>query len=72
MPDAPFSFRRYDPEHDEAALIDLFVRGGYVKEAVYRDAWPGGHGRVFDGIGYAILRRDWETGTTTPIDWSDL
>ena len=27
--------------------------------------------RLHDSVGYAILRRDWETGTTTPVNWAD-
>ena len=57
---------------DNIAMRKAFVRGGYVREAVYREAWPvAGEDRMLDGIGYAILRRDWESGTTTPVDWSE-
>lgn len=60
---------------DNVAMRRVFARGGYVREAVYREAWPapvpGAPDRVLDGIGYAILRRDWETGITTPVDWSE-
>ena len=28
----------------------------------YRRAWPDGQGRRHDSVGYAILRRDWQTG----------
>jgi RimJ/RimL family protein N-acetyltransferase len=55
---------------DNVAMRRAFLRAGYEQEAVYRQAWPGHDGTVHDGIGYAILRRDWETGTTTPVDWS--
>ncbi|HET9770895.1 MAG TPA: GNAT family protein [Acidimicrobiia bacterium] len=55
---------------DNVAMRRAFVRGGYVKEAVYRRAWPDGNGNYFDGIGYAVLRSDWESGTVTPVDWS--
>ncbi|MCT2583272.1 hypothetical protein [Actinophytocola gossypii] len=34
-----------------------------------REAWPGPDG-PYDSVGYAILRRDWRTGTTTPVDWT--
>jgi RimJ/RimL family protein N-acetyltransferase len=44
---------------------------GYVKEAHYRQAWPSLSGRVYDTIGYAILRTDWQAGTITPPDWND-
>ena len=52
---------------DNIAMRRCFVRGGYVQEAVYRRAWPDADGRLLDGIGYAILREDWESGTTTPV-----
>jgi RimJ/RimL family protein N-acetyltransferase len=55
---------------DNVAMRKAFLRAGYVQEAVYRQAWPGHDGTVHDGTGYAILRTDWETGTTTPVDWS--
>jgi RimJ/RimL family protein N-acetyltransferase len=46
-------------------------RNGYVKEAHYRQAWPGQDGSRHDGIGYAIHRSDWRSGTTTPVHWDD-
>lgn len=57
--------------HDNTAMRRAFLRGGYVQEAVYRRAWPDGNGNRLDGIGYAILRSDWESGTVTPVDWSE-
>lgn len=54
---------------DNAAMRKVFVRGGYVQEAVYRRAWPAADGRMMDGIGYAILRGDWESNATTPVRW---
>src|SRR3954464_79167 len=53
---------------DNVAMRKVFRRGGYVMEGVYRRAWPAGD-EYHDGIGYAILRSDWETGTTTPVDF---
>ncbi|MFF5333609.1 GNAT family N-acetyltransferase [Streptomyces sp. NPDC013181] len=54
---------------DNAAMRRTFRRCGYVKEAHYRDAWPAADGTVHDAVGYAILRRDWASGTTTIPDW---
>ena len=54
---------------DNIAMRKVFERGGYAQEAVYRSAWPGTGGEYFDGIGYAILRADWESGTITPVRW---
>jgi hypothetical protein len=49
-----------------------FLSCGYVKESHYRDGWPSVEdGNVHDGVGYAILRRDWVSGTTTLPDWDD-
>ena len=56
---------------DNVAMRRAFLRGGYVQEAVYRQAWPAGDGSRKDGIGYAILRSDWESGSTTPVVWDD-
>jgi RimJ/RimL family protein N-acetyltransferase len=56
---------------DNHGMRQVFRRCGYAKEAHYRDAWPGPDGAVYDAVGYAILRRDWLSGTTTPVDWDD-
>jgi RimJ/RimL family protein N-acetyltransferase len=55
---------------DNHAMRRVFAKAGYVKEAHYRDAWPA-HDGPHDSVGYAILRRDWETGTTTAVNWAD-
>jgi RimJ/RimL family protein N-acetyltransferase len=55
---------------DNHAMRRVLTKTGYVKEAHYRDAWPAAGG-PHDSIGYAILRRDWQTGTTTPVNWAD-
>ena len=55
---------------DNVAMRRVFERCGYVLEGVYRQAWPSSSGQ-HDGLGYAILRRDWETGSTTPVDWAE-
>ncbi|MFI5545390.1 GNAT family N-acetyltransferase [Streptomyces sp. NPDC051815] len=57
---------------DNTAMRRTFLRCGYVKEAHYRDGWPSADGTaVHDAVGYAILRRDWLTGTTTLPAWDD-
>ncbi len=56
---------------DNVAMRRALLRAGYVKESHYRDAWPGDGDTVHDAIGYAILRRDWLAGTTTPVHWDD-
>jgi RimJ/RimL family protein N-acetyltransferase len=56
---------------DNIAMRRTFRTCGYVKEAHYRQAWPAPDGTVYDAVGYAILRSDWESGTATPPEWAD-
>jgi RimJ/RimL family protein N-acetyltransferase len=56
---------------DNEAMRRTFRACGFAKEAHYRDAWSGPDGRAYDAVGYAILRRDWMTGTVTMPRWSD-
>ncbi|HEY0603692.1 MAG TPA: GNAT family N-acetyltransferase [Herpetosiphonaceae bacterium] len=56
---------------DNLAMRKTFRRCGYVKEAHYRSAWPTLDGARFDTIGYAILRQDWQSGTSTAVAWDD-
>lgn len=53
---------------DNLAMQRVFERCGYVREAHHRQAWPGSDGTVHDSFGYAILRQDWLSGGTTPVD----
>ena len=53
---------------DNEAMRRALRASGFVKEAHYRSAWHSEDGRR-DSIGYAILRTDWESGTTTPVKW---
>lgn len=57
---------------DNIAMRRVFQRCGWVKEAHYREAWPVAGGAPLASVAYAILRRDWETGATTPVEWDDL
>lgn len=57
--------------HDNLAMRRVLRRCGYVKESHYRASWPDGEGRLLDAVGYAILRGDWRTGTTTEVRWED-
>jgi RimJ/RimL family protein N-acetyltransferase len=56
---------------DNHAMRRTFRTCGYVKEAHYRQAWPAPDGTVYDAVGYAILRSDWQAGTVTPPPWAD-
>ena len=57
---------------DNIAMRRVFVRSGWVKEAHHREAWPVEGGDAKASIVYAVLRRDWDSGTITPVDWDDL
>lgn len=57
---------------DNIAMRKIFLRCGFLKEAHYREAWPVLAGAALASVAYAILRRDWETGTTTGFTWEDL
>ncbi|MBF8188955.1 GNAT family N-acetyltransferase [Nonomuraea sp. K274] len=56
---------------DNHAMRAVFRKSGYAKESHYREAWPAPDGSVHDSVGYAILRRDWLSGTVTPPNWQD-
>jgi RimJ/RimL family protein N-acetyltransferase len=53
---------------DNLAMRRVLERCGYVREAHHRQAWPGSDGSVHDSFGYAILRQDWLSGETTPVE----
>lgn len=53
---------------DNLAMQRVLERCGYVREAHYRQAWPGSNGSVHDSFGYAILRQDWLSGDITPVE----
>ena len=54
---------------DNTAMRRTFRRCGWVQEAYYREAWPVRDGAPLASVAYSVLRRDWETGTTTPVAW---
>ncbi|OIH92972.1 MULTISPECIES: GNAT family N-acetyltransferase [unclassified Curtobacterium] len=56
---------------DNTAMRRVFVRAGWVKEAHYREGWPVEGGTAVASVGYGVLRRDWESGETTPVPWDD-
>lgn len=57
---------------DNIAMRKTFIRAGFIKEAHYRLSWPTNDGGAVASVAYAILRQDWETGTTTWFEWNDL
>ncbi|MGJ4845967.1 GNAT family N-acetyltransferase [Leifsonia sp. Le1] len=54
---------------DNVAMRKTFEAAGYVKEAHYRDGWTTANEPPLDAVAYAILRRDWVSGVTTPVVW---
>ncbi|WP_105036549.1 GNAT family N-acetyltransferase [Cryobacterium aureum] len=56
---------------DNIAMRKSFRRAGFIQEACYRDGWPVPGGAPMTSVAYAILRRDWESGSTTPLEWDD-
>ena len=66
--------RRFEGQtrEDNVAMRRTFVRAGFVKEAHYREGWPVEGGTPLASVAYAVLRSDWETGTTTSIVWEDV
>jgi RimJ/RimL family protein N-acetyltransferase len=56
---------------DNVPMRRAFVRCGWLKEAHYREGWPVEGGPPVASVAYGILRRDWETGTVTPLVWDD-
>ena len=66
--------RRFEAQtrEDNVAMRRVLLRAGFVKEAHYREGWPVEDGPALASVAYAMLRRDWESGTTTPLVWDDL
>lgn len=54
---------------DNVPMLRTFQKAGWVKEAHYRRGWPVEGGEPLASVAYAILRHDWENGTTTPVPW---
>lgn len=54
---------------DNIAMRRTFVRCGWAQEAYYREGWPVEGRRPLASVAYSILRRDWESGTVTPVVW---
>lgn len=54
---------------DNVPMRRVFESARWVQEAYYREAWPVEGGDPVASVAYAILRRDWEHGTVTPLNW---
>lgn len=55
---------------DNQPMRRALARAGWQKESHWRRSWPAGDGTSRDGVGYAVLRVDWQAGTITPVDWA--
>lgn len=69
-----FPVRRFEgcTREDNLAMRRVFDACGWVKEAHHREAWPVTGSEPMDAVIYAVLRRDWESGTITPVRFDDL
>jgi RimJ/RimL family protein N-acetyltransferase len=67
------SVRRLEGQtrEDNVAMRRAFGRAGWVKEAHFREGWPVAGGPPLASVAYAVLRSDWQSGTTTPVPWDD-
>lgn len=54
---------------DNIAMRRVFARAGWVQEAYYREGWPVEGSHPVASVAYSVLRRDWESGTVTPLAW---
>ncbi|NRS49659.1 GNAT family N-acetyltransferase [Brevibacillus sp. HB2.2] len=53
--------------YDNFAMRKTFFNSGFVKESYNRRSWRQG-GQLFDSVGYAMIREDWENNTKTIIE----
>ncbi|MGP9694322.1 GNAT family N-acetyltransferase [Brachybacterium sp. AOP25-B2-12] len=69
-----FPVRRFEgcTREDNLAMRRVLTACGWVKEAHHREAWPVTGAEPMDAVNYAVLRRDWESGTITPVRFDDL
>lgn len=54
---------------DNLPMRRVFDKCSFLQEARHRRAWRVHDGTYFDAVGYAALRSDWLSGTTTPVVW---
>ncbi len=68
LPSEEWEYHSVPRVSKDEAMREVLLQCGYVKEAQYRAA---DEGQRYGTTGYAILKRDWASGTTTPVDWDD-
>lgn len=56
---------------DNYAMRRVLIVCGYIKEGHFRQSWPAEDGTLRDSVYYTILKKDWNSGTTTPVPWED-
>ena len=56
---------------DNLAMRKTFLKCGYVKEGHSRKDWSDSSGRKYDSTKFAMIREDWESGSSTPVNWND-
>ncbi|WP_163100011.1 GNAT family N-acetyltransferase [Peribacillus alkalitolerans] len=52
---------------DNFAMRKTFYNSGFVKESLNRQAWRQ-NGKLYDSVGYAMIREDWLNNTITIIE----
>lgn len=52
---------------DNTAMRRTFATCGWVREGWFRDGWPVEGGEPMASLAYSVIRRDWVSGSTTPI-----
>lgn len=58
--------------NDNWAMRKVFLKCGFLKEAHHRESWPDEKtGKVFDSIGYGLLKTEWDARTQLPFEWDD-
>lgn len=45
--------------HDNIAMVRIFEKCGYAREAHHRQAWRVDDGSFMDAVGFAVLRSEW-------------
>jgi len=55
---------------DNVAMRRILERCGWAKESHWREVWSSPEGDR-DGVGYALLRRDHQRGSVTPVRWDE-
>lgn len=57
---------------DNYGMRCVLHKCGYVKEAHYRNGWPCSDGKIYDAMGYSIIKEDWKEKKVTNFTWDDF